>query len=186
MGYGTIDTIKSTARLIEVGSKFLGDYEWAQITVWYHPTEEKYFWYSDHGNSTTYYGERVSTVWDFENGDKDDALRAVRRFADSYSHYSYNRPVTLDELWNAVWTFRPEDAVLPPEPELKEGESYIYGVMYQASSDVYEKWGFDEGIIAKVIEGHGKVILDEFDYIPTKIATIKRRVLGVPETVWNS
>lgn len=187
MGHANIEKIVNYSRLVSVGGRFIGDYEWAQMEVWYSPDEEKYFWYSDHGNSTRSFGDYVENVWDFSNGSKDDALRAVRRFGDSRGRYEYGAKDQVAGLWKQVWDFRPEDAVFTSkEPTvLRPGESFDYGVTYTGQGSSYTLWGFSEDILETVVMQHGKVLLKDDDYIETSIDSVVRRVLGVPETVWG-
>lgn len=70
------------AKLTDVASIGAGGWDWAQMSVWYSEDERQFFWLSDSGCSCSYFGMGVTHLADLENGSKDDALRAAKRFAE--------------------------------------------------------------------------------------------------------
>lgn len=67
-----------------------GGYDWAQMTVWYSEEERRFFWLSDSGCSCNYFGMNVYGLNSLENGSKEDALNALKRFIDGENRYSLN------------------------------------------------------------------------------------------------
>jgi len=62
-------------------------YSWSEIGVYYSPSARRYFWLSDSGCSCTSFGEYVESVEDFSNGEREDALRAAREWAEHDVRY---------------------------------------------------------------------------------------------------
>ena len=59
-------------------------YEWDEIHVFYSPSARRSFWSSGSGCSCNGWGEGLSSAADFENGDKDAALRALDEWRAGY------------------------------------------------------------------------------------------------------
>jgi len=62
------------------------NYDWIDLGVYYSPTARRWFWYEDSGCSC-YSWEAPPTVEEWENGDKDAALRALDNFQ-GYGDYA--------------------------------------------------------------------------------------------------
>lgn len=56
------------------------DWEWAEFRAWYSPSERRYFWGWSSGCSCNSYDESFSSKAEFEDGDRDDMVRALRGF----------------------------------------------------------------------------------------------------------
>ena len=57
-------------------------YDWRVLEVYYSPSARRFFWLADAGCSCNCFGDAVSSVEDFENGSREDALREVAAFID--------------------------------------------------------------------------------------------------------
>lgn len=57
-------------------------YEWDEFHVWYSPSERQYFWIYGSGCSCNDLSDLIETKESFENGSRDDALRALKREGD--------------------------------------------------------------------------------------------------------
>lgn len=83
-----------------------GGYDWTTFHAFYSPAERRYFWAGESGCSCNSWGDDLSTAADFQNGTKDDLLRALRAFCDAY-RYSVSAPEALDANRD-IRTFRPD------------------------------------------------------------------------------
>lgn len=63
-----------------------GGYEWTEFKAYYSPSARHYFWYGDSGCSCNSWDNYISCDGDFENGSRDDVLRAWQSFAEQYTY----------------------------------------------------------------------------------------------------
>lgn len=57
-----------------------GGYEWDEFHAWYSPSRRRYFWASGSGCSCDYFGSLAYKIDDFETGDRDALVAAVRAY----------------------------------------------------------------------------------------------------------
>lgn len=60
-----------------------GGYDWNVLEAWWSPSLRKFFWLSDSGCSCNALGDSVTSVGDFEAGDRDALTSAVRAWHDA-------------------------------------------------------------------------------------------------------
>ncbi|QDF14197.1 hypothetical protein SEA_GARDENSTATE_24 [Microbacterium phage GardenState] len=75
---GSYKAVPGTEDFIEVDVADTGGYSWSAFGVYFSPSARRYFWLSDSGCSCYSYGEYVASIEDFENGSREDALRAAK------------------------------------------------------------------------------------------------------------
>lgn len=60
-------------------------YEWEEFLCWYSPSERRYFWIYGSGCSCNDIDEKMESKDSFENGSRDDAIRALKRHTKDYT-----------------------------------------------------------------------------------------------------
>ena len=63
-----------------------GSYDWSEVRFFWSPSARRFFWRYDSGCSCNYWGDMGNYVSDFEDGDRDAALKAVREFGEFLSN----------------------------------------------------------------------------------------------------
>ena len=84
-----------------------GGYDWTTFHAFYSPAERRYFWAGGAGCSCNYWGEDISSVGDFENGDRPALMAALRRFAEEHD-YTFRATDLVDALTEAN-AFNPKE-----------------------------------------------------------------------------
>lgn len=68
------------------GLDFGEGYDWAEMLVYYSAEKRRFFWLSGSGCSCTWIWDDVRSLGDMQDGNRQDALRAVREFAEGYGN----------------------------------------------------------------------------------------------------
>ena len=91
-------------QLLEVFTFAGGDYEWAEFRAWKAPTGG-FYWYGDSGCSCSQYGDRVTSLADFGNGDRDALERAWRAWMDDTGYPGKSPQQVIDgvEIIRRLW-----------------------------------------------------------------------------------
>lgn len=77
----TIEGVKGTEGWVAVATASESEsYDWRAISFYYSPSDRRYFWYSDGGCSCNWHMDSGVLLADFEDGDKQAALRAATRW----------------------------------------------------------------------------------------------------------
>jgi hypothetical protein len=83
-----------------------GGYDWDDLEAWYSPSRRKFFWLDGSGCSCNSLGDGVTSIADFDAGNRDELSSAVRRkYDESCTSYSGLASELLKDL-AAVKTFR--------------------------------------------------------------------------------
>lgn len=102
----TVDEIAREHGLVSVAYVSSGGYSWAATEVFYDPAAVRFRWYSDSGCSCNYYGESVTGLGDFGDGDRDAAIEALKGAA---GHWEGDAdPETVARATDKVRDYRPE------------------------------------------------------------------------------
>lgn len=91
MGYSEVEIegAEDFDEVIEVDHG--GGHEWSTLKAWYSPSRRRFFWLSDSGCSCNYFGQDVDSLSDFQDGDMDALLRAVKsHHEDEYPRGSFD------------------------------------------------------------------------------------------------
>lgn len=84
--YGTHGTerqeafLRDAADWVEVTELAYYDYSWSILRAYYSPSARRYFWYGDSGCSCNDWTDLIESPADFENGDRQALIRALREF----------------------------------------------------------------------------------------------------------
>ena len=70
--------------------------EWSTLHAFYSSSARRYFWHGAVGCSCNCWSEELDSLADFENGEKTDLERALRRFGDT--EYGISAEDMLDAL----------------------------------------------------------------------------------------
>lgn len=83
------------------------DYSWSEMMAWYSPSARQYFWISGSGCSCYSLSEEFESIASFENGSRDDLIRAIKRYAkDDGRYYSDLTPSYVLEVIEGVKRFK--------------------------------------------------------------------------------
>jgi len=92
---GTDDWVE-TAKLGDQGG-----YEWTDFNAYYSPSAHLYFWHGDSGCSCNSWNDGISSAADFENGGRNDLLRAWESFAKEHAY-----TIPINEYIDVVSTIK--------------------------------------------------------------------------------
>lgn len=84
----------------------LGDaiYEWGLISVYWSPQNRRYFWHADTGCLCNGWGENLTSMADFNDGDRNAVRSALRGFAQEHPYYASESQ--LAEALNTLANFK--------------------------------------------------------------------------------
>lgn len=72
--------LRDAADWVEVTELSYYDYDWSIFRAYYSPSARRYFWYGDSGCSCNDWTDLIESPADFENGDRQALIRALREF----------------------------------------------------------------------------------------------------------
>ena len=72
--------LRDAADWVEVTELAHYDYEWAIFRAYYSPSARRYFWHGDSGCSCNDWTDLIESPADFESGDRQALIRALREF----------------------------------------------------------------------------------------------------------
>lgn len=72
------EPIEGTEDFIEVASAHSGGWEWAEFGVYYSPRAGRFYWLSESGCSCSSFADSITSVGDFQDGDRAAAIRAAK------------------------------------------------------------------------------------------------------------
>ncbi|MDY7542649.1 MULTISPECIES: hypothetical protein [unclassified Cryobacterium] len=100
--YHPVAGVEDFEDVVSVGEG--GGYDWDQLEAWWSPSRRKFFWISGSGCSCNYLGENVGRIEDFEAGERDALLAAVRAWHEREYPHSTPDQVLADLAKVAAFT----------------------------------------------------------------------------------
>jgi hypothetical protein len=80
--YFNIYTLTEENNFTEVFLYYGGDWDWSAIGVYFSSEKNRYFWFVDGGCSCSSFGDSMSGLGDFCDGDKFAAAKAIHEFVE--------------------------------------------------------------------------------------------------------
>ena len=102
---GILPGTEDWQHVVELGNG--GGYSWETTHFYYSPSARRFFWRSDSGCSCNSWEDRIDSVADFENGDREAASKAVRRIVE----ISYDTtPANALDAVESIRKFTPKES----------------------------------------------------------------------------